>query len=176
MPEHFEDFENKAVNPGEAEKNLHRNFRPGDQSAEQKQMDTSSMEGDSSADKWIDAGIQNVPLTKIDLSDSNVKGPEDCKKTSYDEMIKEFDVLEKEVRPAVEKGATADYFRTRDRVCGLDHHNSLRIYDAFYGHNSIRLNKIDENNYKVENGYHRLYVAQELSLPTVPARVIEKQF
>lgn len=49
-----------------------------------------------------------------------------------------------------------------------------RIYDAFYGSVCIRLNKTDQG-YTVINGYHRLFVAKELGLETVPAQVVEPQ-
>jgi hypothetical protein len=76
----------------------------------------------------------------------------------------------------VEKGAGVDDFQNLDLQRGVNYaHGSQRVYEAFYGQEPIRLNKIGDR-YEVVNGYHRLYVAKEMNLSTVPARVIEKKF
>lgn len=123
--------------------------------------------------KWVDRGIQDVPVDQVDLSDSPVKNTDDFRKVSYNEMIEGIHKLQEEVRPAVERGADGEYFSRLDEVRGLTHENGYRkVYDAFYGDSAIRLEKMG-NNYDVVNGYHRLTVARELELNTVPARVIE---
>lgn len=171
MAEIFDGFEKNATKRQEVENNLHRNLRT--ESLEQEP--TPVMETDSNKPTWTDVGIKNVPVNMIDVSETHVKGPEDFTKVSHTEIVNGFKVLEQEVRPEVEKGATADRFRVLDQVRGLDYPNgSLRVYDAFYGNTAIRL-EYDGESYKVINGYHRLYVAQELGLSTVPARVLEKR-
>ena len=45
------------------------------------------------------------------------------------------------------------------------------IYRVFYGDEAIALEKMG-NGYRVLNGYHRLTVAKELGLTTIPARVV----
>lgn len=127
-----------------------------------------------SESEWVDQGIQDVPVDKIDMSDSPVQDTGDFQKVSHEEMAEGFRKLEEEVRPAVERGADGDYFYQLDQECGLDYeHGYRRVYDAFYGDSSIRLDKVDDT-YDVVNGYHRLAVARELGLKTVPARVIER--
>ena len=124
--------------------------------------------------EWVDQGIQDVPVEQVDLSDSPVKNPDDFRKVSHDEIAEGFRKLQEEVRPAVERGADGDYFSRIDEERGLDYeHGYRRIYDSFYGDSAIRLGKVGDN-YDVTNGYHRLAVARELGLGTVPARVIEK--
>jgi hypothetical protein len=123
--------------------------------------------------EWVDRGIQDVPVEEVDLSDSPVQDTDDFRKVSHAEMVEGFRKLQEEVRPAVAQGAEGDYFSRLDQERGLDYeHGYRRVYDAFYGDDAIRLDKVDDT-YTVVNGYHRLAVAQELGLRTVPARVIE---
>jgi hypothetical protein len=133
-------------------------------------------ESDAPSDsEWVDRGIQDVPLDTIDISDSPVEGEEDFRKVSHDDMVEGFSKLEKVVRPAVEQGADGDTFYQMDQVQGLDYeHGYQRIYDSFYGTDAIRLNRDGERT-TVVNGYHRLQVARELGIKTVPARVIERR-
>jgi hypothetical protein len=124
---------------------------------------------------WVEQGIQDVPVDKIDLSESPVKSEMDFHKTSHDEMVRGFDTLKKEIRPALEKGADTDYFRNLDQQRGVDYaHGTQRVYEAFYGKDAIRIEKIGDH-YTVINGYHRLFVAKELNVPNVPASVVEKR-
>jgi len=115
--------------------------------------------------------IQDVSLSDIDLSDSHIKGAGDYKKVSIDQMRDGLQKLQSVVRPAVANGMNGEQFRQLDSSLGLDYSNGyLRIYDAFYGQDSIRLAKVG-NHYTVINGYHRLYLAQELGLINIPAHV-----
>jgi len=133
-----------------------------------------SIQGENSSlneGDWEDLGIQDVPVNQVDLSDSPVNGDEDFRKVSREEMVEGFSKLESEIRPAVTNGAEGDYFTKLDQERGLDYeHGYKRVYDAFYGDTSIKLDKINDN-YTVVNGYHRLAVAKELGLATVTARV-----
>jgi hypothetical protein len=124
--------------------------------------------------EWVDRSIQDVPVDQVDLSDSPVKDTDDFHKVSREEMVEGFRKLEEEVRPAVAEGANGDHFSRLDQERGLDYeHGYRRVYDAFYGNSAIRLEKAGDD-YNVINGYHRLAVARELGLSTVPARVIEE--
>jgi hypothetical protein len=125
--------------------------------------------------EWIDKGIQDVPVDRVDLNDSHVQGEKDFKKVSKAEMQEGFEKLETTVRPAVDKGADGDYFSDLDRTQGLDYeHGYRRVYDSFYGNDAIRLDKAGDT-YTVVNGYHRLAIAKEIGLTTVPAWVIERR-
>lgn len=125
--------------------------------------------------KWVDQGIQDTPVDQINVSDTYVKSEADFKKVSHAEMVEGFTKLEAVVRPQVEAGAGPDDFSKMDAEQGLDNeHGYRKIYDAFYGDDAIRLNK-DGDTYSVVNGYHRLCVAQELGIKSVPARVVERR-
>jgi len=125
---------------------------------------------------WIDRGIMDVPLSQIDTSDSSVHGPADFRQSSpHDLMLEGVRRLDAVIRPAVQQGADGDDFSAYDTQHDLDHaHGYRRVYDAFYGDEPIRLNK-DGDRYTVEAGYHRLFVAQEAGLITIPAQIIEAQ-
>ncbi|MFX1355112.1 MAG: hypothetical protein ACFFGP_14250 [Promethearchaeota archaeon] len=167
--ESYED-ESSEIEELAQEDEIPRGWRPSPQTIEaiQGKKDTPS-EGE-----WEDRGIQDVSVDHVDLSDSPVQDAGDFHKVSHEEMVDGFRKLEEEVRPAVAKSADADDFSRLDEDRGLDYeHGYRRVYDAFYGNNSIRLDKVGDS-YSVVNGYHRLAVARELGLKTVPARVIEK--
>lgn len=117
--------------------------------------------------------IQMISVADIDLSDSHVKGTSDFNKGISPDDVKEgFRKLQSVVAPAVVQGADADYFAQLDASQGLDNANGyLHIYQVFYGENScICLDKVG-NKYTVVNGYHRLFIAQQLGITTVPAWV-----
>jgi hypothetical protein len=117
-------------------------------------------------------GTEDVSVGRIDISDTYVHDMADFEKVSHDEMVEGFRKLEEVVRPAVRQGAGGDYFSQLDAERGLDYpHGFRRIYDAFYGNDAIRLERVGDT-YQVMNGYHRLFVAKELRLESVPARVI----
>lgn len=131
---------------------------------------------DRSESKWVDCGIQEVPVNQIDTSDmTHVNTPDDFNKVSYEEMKDGFHKLDTVVRPEVEKGTTGDTFYELDKKQNLDYANGYqRVYDAFYGGDAIQLEK-DGDDYQVINGAHRLYVAEQLGVRSVPAHVRERQ-
>jgi hypothetical protein len=121
---------------------------------------------------WEKQGIQDVPLEQIDLSDSHVHNADDFEKVSYEEMVEGLRKLEEVVHPAVRGGAHADYFSQLDAEQRLDYaHGYLKVYESFYaGDGPIKLEKIGDR-YKVDHGHHRLFVARQLGLKTIPASV-----
>ncbi len=170
-PEFSEKQETQNKMPSE---NRSARFQPEDR-LETSIMQAKSGENVEKKGEWVDKGIQNVAVDQINLEDSWVRGEQDFHKVSPQEFRRGFQVLEKEVKPAVAKGAIGDDFYHQDRARGLEYQNgSEKIYDAFYGQSSIRLEKIGDQ-YHVINGYHRLYIANEMGIEMVPARVIEKQ-
>ncbi len=136
---------------------------------------TSPLSGTTFAGTWQELGIVDVSIDQIDLSNSYVHGPDDFKKVTIDIMSSGLQKLESIVRSGVEKGYDGDYFSDLDTQQGLDYQNGYRcVYDAFYGDEPIRLEKMN-GRYQVVNGYHRLFVAQQLGLATLPASVVAQQ-
>lgn len=117
--------------------------------------------------------IQDVPLDLINLDDTYVQSAADFHKVPYEEMRAGVCQLVEVVRPAVQAGANGDYFSQLDEQHDLDYVRGYRkIYDAFYGTTDpIRLEK-SHDRYQVIGGYHRLLVAKELGLHSIPAHVI----
>ncbi|MGB0383839.1 MAG: hypothetical protein ACPGWR_03365 [Ardenticatenaceae bacterium] len=125
--------------------------------------------------KWVEQGIIDVPIEQIDTSESSVQGAQDFRKVSHDQMVAGLQKLEEVVRPAVQNGVDGDYFSELDAEQGLEYANGYRcIYDAFYGSEPIRLEKVGES-YQVTNGQHRLFVARQLGLKNIPASVISQE-
>lgn len=122
-----------------------------------------------------DIGMQDVPLDQIDLSGSRVRGPEDFRNASYEQVCERIDKLENVIKPTVEQGADLDYFRSLDHNHGpyVKEGGYVEAYNSFYGSKPIDLYQESEGGaYKVGNdGFHRLFAAKEMGLKSVPARV-----
>ncbi len=111
------------------------------------------------------------PIARLGLDDLHVKGPEEFKKVSYQDMVEGFHKLTSLVRPAVEAGTDRDGFRALDAKLELSVEDGyLRIYDAFYGREPIRV-VWDGQRWAADNGHHRLYVAMKLGIRDVPAEI-----
>ena len=128
---------------------------------------------------WEEKGIQNVPvkhlLPHLNGEKCHVKSKEDFTRVSYEDMVEGFRKLQSVVLPGVQEGATEDEFSEMDAQRGLDYeHGYRRIYDAFYGQDAIHVNKLGEDCYSIDNGYHRLFVAREIGLENIPAKVAER--
>ncbi|GAK60502.1 hypothetical protein U27_00399 [Candidatus Vecturithrix granuli] len=139
---------------------------------------TASSQPTSSGSAWVEKGIRNTPikniLKQIDFNQSHVKETKDFGKVAHVTMLEGFRKLREVVLSAVEQGADGDYFAKLDQEQGLPYeHGYERVYDAFYGDDAIRVNKMGEK-YDVINGYHRLFVAKELGLETLPIQIVER--
>ena len=139
---------------------------------------TASSQPALSGSAWVEKGICNTPikdiLKQIDFNESHVKEAKDFGKVAHETMLEGFRKLQEVVLPAVEQGADGDYFAKLDQEQGLQYeHGYERVYDAFYGDDAIRVNKMGEK-YDVINGYHRLFVAKELGLETLPIQIVER--
>ena len=124
--------------------------------------------------EWVDAGVQEVPVADLPEPD-DIRDENDFRKVSEGEMRAGLERLQ-EMRPAIEsgEGSNSDYWARFDEQRGLDYeHGYRRIYDAFYGHDAIRLAR-DGDRYDIINGRHRIWLAQRMGIGTLPARVIER--
>ena len=100
---------------------------------------------------------------------------DDFHKYSYDEMLAGALRFDREVRPAIETGSERDYFQAKDREAGSEYEHGLeRLYDVFYGSEPIRLTKLKNGRLEITNGRHRLFVAKQAGIRTIPASLAEE--
>ena len=125
--------------------------------------------------RFSERGI--VAINVADIPDEEI-GPlsvGDFHKYSYDEMLKGARRFDGEVRHAVEAGSGRDYFQQKDREAGSDYEHGLeRLYDAYYGAEPIRVTRLKSGRMEVTNGRHRLFVAKQAGIRTVPASMAEE--
>jgi hypothetical protein len=127
----------------------------------------------TSPSKWADRGIQFVNVSDLPDPDG-ISGAADFRKISEPEMRAGIEKLST-MRPMIESGvgASANYWAEYDRKQGHDYSSGYqRVYDAFYGQDCIKLNK-DSNTYDVDNGRHRIWLAKQMGVKQLPARIVE---
>lgn len=117
-------------------------------------------------------GIASVSLGDIDDSDRAI-GPGDFGKGySPADLTWAFGALEEVVLPALSAGKGSDYFAQRDAAEGRQGTRSYSdTFSGFFGGDSIRLER-SQSGFRVTNGYHRIWVARQLGLSHVPAKVV----
>jgi hypothetical protein len=115
-----------------------------------------------------------VPLSAIDDSDSGVTGTESFGKGySPGDLAWAFGALHEVVLPAMARGKAADYFQQRDQAEGrMGVRSYSDTYRGFFGADSaIKLDPRGDGTYTVGNGYHRIWVAKQMGLSSVPGWV-----
>jgi hypothetical protein len=125
--------------------------------------------------RWIDRGIQNVCVADLPEPDG-ISGPDDFKKVS--QAVMQAGILRlQEMLPMIEggEGKNSDYWAQIDQQRGLDYENGYqRIYEAFYGNSAIKLERIG-NQYAIINGRHRLWLAKQMGIMSLPVQVVERR-
>lgn len=113
-------------------------------------------------------------VTEVCLSDiiNDRQGPLGFEKASREQVAWGLDCLKSVVEPALKMGKGADYFTARDATEGLAGERSYTgVYNWFYNSDhAIKLTRAS-GGYVVSNGYHRLAVARELGIDSLPAIV-----
>lgn len=124
---------------------------------------------------WVELGIRDVEVQK--LSDvEGISGKSDFKKVPMKDMkagLRRY----LEIRKVLDtgKGNSKDHWAEVDRKKGLSYPDGYqRIYEAFYGRELIRITK-DGNKYTVENGRHRVWLAQRMGIRVLPASIVERK-
>lgn len=104
-----------------------------------------------------------------------ISGDGDFRKVPSDEMRAGLRRLQ-EMMPVIQSGdgADPDYWSHKDAALGLEHNDGYRrIYDAFYGDNAIRVT-LDNGVYDIINGRHRIWLAKQMGITTLPVRLVER--
>ena len=76
------------------------------------------------------------------------------------------------VGPGVARGKTRDEFAARDERTGaVPLRRTAAVYDLFLGDDRIRVDRRSDGSLDVVNGRHRLLIARELGIKTLPGQV-----
>jgi hypothetical protein len=131
--------------------------------------------GRGSSDSKDGSGTPSSGIQRVDLSQIENDRQETM---SYDKVSREhvasgLNRLKTVVEPAVAMGKGPDYFKARDAAEGLSgEHSYSGVHNWFYNSDhAIKLSQTDSGRYTVTNGYHRLAVARELGIDSLPAVV-----
>lgn len=121
------------------------------------------------------AGYASVPLALIDAStNSTVTGRGSFGKGySPEDLSWAYTTLREQVLPAMSAGHGLDYFQARDQAEGrMGARSYTDTFLGFFGdNNAIRLERQADGTFRVGNGFHRIWVAQQLGLDTIPAKI-----
>jgi hypothetical protein len=124
---------------------------------------------------WVEMGIVNFNLNCIHHVEGILSG-DDFKKVSKGEMEAGLNKYV-EMKDLIDsgEGSTKDYWAAVDRTLGLTYEEGYqRIYEAFFGSEPIRITK-DGDTYTIENGRHRIWLAKQMGITSLPASVIKKK-
>ncbi|MFZ4748730.1 MAG: hypothetical protein ACOYLK_17910 [Sphingomonas sp.] len=117
-------------------------------------------------------GFAMVPLSLVDESDSQVGGPEDFKK-GYSPADLEWahEAFVGVIMPGVANGLTIDDFRDRDQREGrMGTRSYADTYSGFFS--TDHAITLSGPGCTVVNGYHRIWVARQMGLRHIPARLM----
>jgi hypothetical protein len=124
--------------------------------------------------EWVtsmrDVSVADLP----DIKDIHSK--EDFRDVSEETMRTGIARLQ-EMKPLIEsgEGANSDYWYNIDQQRGLGPTDGYQsVYSAFYGNDRIHLVK-DNDQYDISNGLHRIWVAKQMNIDTLPAEVVERR-
>jgi hypothetical protein len=119
------------------------------------------------------SSVKHVELSAIDTSDREISAADFQKGYSPDDLKWAYHALHEVVMPGVAAGRGRDYFTRRDAAEGRQGTRSYSdTFGGFFGDDAIRLERRGDK-YVVTNGYHRIWIAKQMGLQSVPARVVE---
>jgi len=120
----------------------------------------------------LPSDVYLVPLALIDDADTPVRSPADFHK-GYTAADLEWahEAFASVVLPGIASGRTLEDFRARD-ICegrvGVRSYSDT--YSGFLGDSAIKLERHNDQ-FAVKNGYHRVWIARQMGLECVPARI-----
>lgn len=132
--------------------------------------------GDCGAGGWLaGAGLSSVDVTAADFGDNPIIGSfgrGDTTRADYRWAVQTWDEL---VGPGVAKGMTREDFEARDAAREAPPlRRTAAVYDMFLGDTDrLRVTRRPDGSLDVTNGRHRLEVARELGIKSLPGQVIE---
>jgi len=130
---------------------------------------------DAGISRFCERGFVAINVAEIPDEEIGSLSADDFHKYPHEEMLMGARRFDLEVRPAAEAGSGRDYFQQKDRESGADYEHGLeRLYDSYYGSEPIRVTKLKSGRLEVTNGRHRLFVAKEAGIRTVPVSLVEE--
>lgn len=121
-------------------------------------------------------GIRDVPVSQI--NDPEINGPEDFGPDSYEGLHRDMEHLQ-ELKPYIEAGRGEQTADAWDRRQQLGHYTAegytrgyTDAYKTYYESDPVALSPTDDSRYEIINGRHRVYLAHEMGLETIPARIV----
>lgn len=130
--------------------------------------------GTSAAPAIGNTGTHAVRLDSIDDSDSSVTGAASFNHhMDYQSAEWATETVDSTILPAVQRGHGRDYFVQRDRDEGRGEDRSLaRLYDTTFGSNAVTLSRNADGSHSVNGGYHRIWMARQQGVQSIPARIV----
>lgn len=130
--------------------------------------------GSAAAAGWQEKGICEVRVA--DLPQVNDINAAEFRKVPMEEMqagLRRYQEMQGLLAAGHEN--TREHWAQMDREKGLSYPEGYqRIYESFYGMEPIRVTK-DGNHYTIENGRHRIWLAKQMGIATLPASVVERK-
>jgi hypothetical protein len=115
-----------------------------------------------------DVSVANLPTPE------GISGPEDFKKYELDTLRSGIEKLQ-EMKPAIDNGTgnSSDYWYEYDQAHELGVPDGYKIvYDSYYGNDHIRVEKSGDS-YDIINGRHRIWLAKQMGIESLPMEVVE---
>lgn len=131
----------------------------------------------TSDNRWIEHGIQDVEVHKLpDTEIAEITGEKDFGKVPKDVMeagIKRYSEMKQIIDSG--EGNHWEYWAKIDKEKGLEYPNGYQsTYEAFYGKDAIRIER-DGDKQRILNGRHRVWLAKQMGIKTLPASIIERK-
>lgn len=119
-----------------------------------------------------EVAVKDLPET------TDVRGAQDFNHhITYADAKLHTEQLNEVVLPWVRAGAVSDDFRALDQRLGrtnpdgLNNNGYYETYQLFYGNQPIIVGKSGEGTFDVVGGRHRIYMAKELGLQSIPVHI-----
>lgn len=119
-----------------------------------------------------DHGLSELQVDAADLADTPIQGEFGRGGASRADYRWAVQTWSDTVAPGVAKGMTRDDFTARDERNGAPPlRRTADVYDMFLGTDRIRVDRRPDGTLNIVNGRHRLQVARELGITSLPGQV-----
>jgi hypothetical protein len=131
-----------------------------------------SAAGGGTGPGWLtSAGLADVSVAEAGFADNPIVGEfgrDGLTRADYRWAVTQWDEV---IRPGLDRGMTRDDFAAKDAARDAPPLRRLAfVYDIFLGSEAIVVNRLPDGTIDVTNGRHRLTVARELGVTSLPAR------